>query len=67
VLRLKRAASAGERDGEGLAIAKVHRKLIKKSRLVHGGDVTNGSSRTQTRKEAKRLNAGLRAPRPRQG
>ncbi len=35
VLRLKRAASAGEGGIEGLAIAKVHRKLIKKARLMH--------------------------------
>jgi hypothetical protein len=39
MLRLKRAASAGEGDGEGLAIAKVDRELIEKSGLVHGRDV----------------------------
>ncbi len=62
VLRLKRAASTGERDGEGLAIAKVHRQLIEKSRLVHGGDVMNRGSRAQTGKEARKIECG--APRP---
>ena len=50
VLRLKRAASAGEGDGKGLAIAKVHRQLIEKSRLVHGRDVMNRDGRAQTGK-----------------
>jgi hypothetical protein len=50
VLRLERAASTGEGNSKGLAIAKLHRQLIEKSRLVHGADVTNGSGGVQTRK-----------------
>ena len=41
VLRLKRAASTGESDGKGLAIAKLLCQLIEKSRLMHGRDVMN--------------------------
>jgi len=41
---LKRAASAGEGDSEGLAIAKVHRELIEKARLVHGVMLRTGTA-----------------------
>src|SRR3984885_7772617 len=44
VLRLKRAASAGEGDSEGLAIAEVQRKLIEKARLVHGVMLRTGAA-----------------------
>src|SRR5580704_4009226 len=44
VLGLKRAASAGEGDSEGLAIAKVHRELIEKARLVHGVMLRTGTA-----------------------
>jgi hypothetical protein len=50
VLRLKRAPSTGEGDAEGVAIAKFHRQLIEKSRLVHDADVTNGNGGAQTGK-----------------
>src|SRR6266404_36612 len=67
VLRLKRAASTCERDCKRLRVAKLHCQLIEKSRLMHGRNVMNRSCAAQSGKEAKRLNAGLRAPRPRQG
>src|ERR1700729_1423331 len=58
VLRLKRAASTGERDGKGLAIAKLLCQLIEKSRLMHGRDVMNRGGAAQTGK----IECG--APRP---
>jgi len=67
VLRLKRAPSTGESDGKGLAVAKLLCQLIEKSRLMHGRDVMNRRVHAQSGKEGRRLNAGLRAPRPRQG
>ena len=63
VLRLKRVPSTSEGDGERLVVAKLHRQLIEKSRLMHGRDVMNRGTIAQTGK----LKAGLRAPRPRQG
>ena len=48
VLRLKRASSTCEADAEGVAIAKFHRQLIEKSRLVHAADVMNRTGGAQT-------------------
>ena len=67
VLRLKRAASAGESDGEGLVIAKLHGQLIEKSRLVHGRDVMNRVARTQTGKSSEEIECGAARPAPAAG
>ena len=67
VLRLKRAASTRESDSEGLGVAQLLCQLIEKSRLMHGRDVMNRRGAAQSGKDTRRLNAGLRAPRPRQG
>ena len=61
VLRLKRAASTGESDGKGLAVAKLLCQLIEKSRLMHGGDVMNRGCPRANGKEGE-IECG--APRP---
>src|SRR4029077_6761235 len=48
---LKRAAPTRERGAERLAIAKVNRQLIEKSRLMHGADPMNRGRRAQSGKK----------------
>src|ERR1700682_3992972 len=48
VLGLKRAAPTRKRCRERVAIAKVNRHLIKKSRLMHGADPMNRRRRAQS-------------------
>ena len=51
VLGLKRAAPAREHSSERIAIAKVNRQLIEKSRLVHGRDPTNRTAPAQSSRQ----------------
>src|SRR5271163_2648572 len=67
VLRLKRAASTCERDREGLVIAKLHRQLIEKSRLMHGRDVMNRSRAAQSGKRDYETECGVAHPTPAAG
>jgi len=47
MIGLKRAAPTRESGAERVAVAKVNRQLIEKSRLVHGADPMNRDTRAQ--------------------